>query len=706
MALLYSSKIWKRPKFLSYRRLPQVLIRGLGSGLLLMVAFFSHAQSSVSPPGLSGVAKELTMIPDSVETTDPNWSNNTQSVIRGIQYDSTFVGKKLRKRDQELTIFGYYRLFLYGRNMVEPYPNLDPFARAYGVGDGYREPMMSITVVGRPNGKASFGTELFMFTPYTGEGQAENVFTLNLGLNFYGNFRTRHGSYGIRAGGIHWYNLSPFTIGVFQVLDRFSIFDRTPWEGVTNSQKYENYFATGSTNPGDLRWNNQAFQGLVINGNKLPGGFAFDLFWGKTQPNGGLSGGLTDPFESIPPTLDAGEVPTYLGFNGTARNLSNFLTGGKLARSFGRKRHQLAYNVIHSHTDLDSLGKTNRSYQVHTLSLDLKLAKMKLAGELGAGSFQSPTYDKKWGEALMLRLYVPEEYTFVPLDIQFYRISQNFFNQNGEIATNSNPAILEGLGLPAGANGAGGQLTLVNQLVHNRQGVNLNTGIEVGAAKFNIGWSWSQELEANSVLLSYVHRVNGLALSRVYNPFPANATGPTVFGPYNRQVSFFRGVSEFVQTTDIDPGTATAQNRKFFNSVDIQGKAKATLLNRPLYFFYIGSFSSASGKSEAFPVFNDDSYLFVQYHEFDLYFEVLPKFILTGYFGFENARGGQFTDWDLESQLPRDQIGRGIGVGFDWTIAENAGIYVRHRWLSFEDRSFALDQYRGREITIELKSFF
>ena len=57
---------------------------------------------------------------------------------------------------KKLTIFGYYRMFGYGRNMTVPYPNLDPYTKSFGVGDGYREPMLSLTVSGRPNGKSSF----------------------------------------------------------------------------------------------------------------------------------------------------------------------------------------------------------------------------------------------------------------------------------------------------------------------------------------------------------------------------------------------------------------------------------------------------------------------------------------------------------------------------------------------------------------------
>ena len=69
---------------------------------------------------------------------------------------------EVRERPVGLTAFGYYRLFLYGRDFDQPYPNLPPFERVYGVGDGYREPSLSLNILGRPNGRTSFGTELFV----------------------------------------------------------------------------------------------------------------------------------------------------------------------------------------------------------------------------------------------------------------------------------------------------------------------------------------------------------------------------------------------------------------------------------------------------------------------------------------------------------------------------------------------------------------
>ncbi|MEL6867581.1 MAG: hypothetical protein AAFP19_24365, partial [Bacteroidota bacterium] len=424
------------------------------------------------------------------------------------------------------------------------------------------------------------------------------------------------------------------------------------------------------------------------------------------QANGGLPNGILDPYASIPPTLDAGSVPTYLGFAGDARILPNFITGGKVGRSFGSKGHSIFYNLIHSETALDSIGQDKRVFQVHSLSLDFKLGKTKLLGELAMGSYESPNYEKKWGEALMLHAFLPKDYTFLPIDVQVYQISQNFFNPNGAIATNSNPEILKDQGLFAGANGVGGQIALVNQLVHNRRGVNINAELDLGSVKFNAGWGLAQEIDATSTQITYVHRVNGLALSRIYNPFPAGATSPTIYGPYGRKLSFFRGVTEVVQTTDLDPATAEALNRKYFCSVDLQGKVKTKVLDRDLYLFYLGSFGSASLNATPAPIFNDDSYLFVQYHELDVYYRLFPKFFLTGYFGVEDARGGQATAWDAETQLPLDQFGSGIGVGFDWMVSESTGIYFRQRWMRFEDKSFALDQFKGREATIELKTFF
>ena len=687
-------------------------------GLVFMLAFtavnVANGQSvNASEVSLPSHMYAATHLP--VAYMQDKWSelyNRTDSTAHSSTLGSTTLNRflKLRKKDQPITVFGYFRMFGYGRNMTTPYPNLAPFEKAYGIGDGYREPTMSLNLIARPNGKSSFGTELFFLNPYLGTGPEDNVFQTNLGLNFYGNFRSEIGSFGVRAGGIHWYNLSPFTIGVYQVLDRFSIFDRTPWEGVTNTSKYDNYYSSGSINVGDQRWNFQPFQGIILNGGKLPGNLNFDLFWGKTQPNGGLPNAVLDPFETINNPTEAGNVPTYQGFAGDARVLPSYVLGGKLGTTFGKKKNTINYNLIDSRTALDSLNILDnwRRYQVHSISLDSKVKGLLLTGEFAMGSFEAPTYEKKWGEALMLRLKVPEKLSIIPIDLQVYQISKDFYNENGEIATNGNRDIQAQFATTAiaGQNSIGGQITQVNQLAHNRRGFNLNTGVTLNNFKFNLGYGIAAEIEAQSDAISFVHRVNGLALSRIYNPFPANATSATNFGPYGRKFSFFRGAFERVQTTDLDPATAESLTRKYYTTVDIQAKYKTTVAQKPLYFFYLGTLGSASAKTEVIPTLSEDGYLFTQYHEFDLYYEIVDNFILTTYVGLEFAQGGTFTEWNDETLKPLDQRGTGLGAGFDWSISKNSGLYFRYRWMDFEDRNFSLDTYRGREYTIELKTFF
>lgn len=682
----------------------------LATFVFVISGFYVHGQDvalyyddPVMMPSLSTFERPLKES-DTSGKTYPNAINTPVSIGNETASDSL----NLKKKPQKISLYGYYRLFLYGRNMTEPYPNLEPFDRAYGVGDGYREPMLSLNVVARPNGRASFGTELFFFTPYLGTGPVDNVFQVNLGINFYGNFRTSAGNFGVRAGGIHWYNLSPFTIGVFQQLDRFSIFDRTPWEGVNNTDKYEGYYNLGSVNVGDLRWNYQAFQGIILNGNKLPLDFSFDLFYGKMQLNGGLPGSQNVPNETIQNPGNAGNVPTYIGFAGTRRSLPSFITGGRLAKTFGPKKHLLAYSGIYSQESLDSIGTANRNFQVHTLSLSFNIDKFVLTGELGAGSYASPTYERKWGEALMLRLLVPKDYTFLPLDIQVYQISEDFFNPNGEIITNGNAAIQQDLGrdgFPAGVTAVGSPLTLTNQLAHNRRGININTKYDLGPVKLSLGWGMSGELSVQNEFVSYTHRVNGLALSRIYQPFPENATTPTIFGPYGRKISFFRGALGVTPTTDLDPETAQPLTRKYHNSIDITAKYKTALAKKPLYFFYIGALQSAKDELTGIPTITDNTYVFAQYHELDIYYELFNNFVLTGYLGAEFIRAGTNTLWG-ETGLPADQVGLGFGAGFDWMFAKSAGLYFRYRRMNFDDRSFELDKYKGNEVTIEVKTFF
>ena len=294
------------------------------------------------------------------------------------------------------------------------------------------------------------------------------------------------GVFGVRAGGIHWHSMSPFTMGIFQAFDLYSIFDRTPWEAVNNTEKYENYFDNGTVSD-DIRWNNRAFQGLIVDGGALPGRVSFSFLFGKSQVNGGVLAGIPNPQSTIINPGTAGNVPTYIGFAGPNRVLPNSLSGLRLKKRFWR--HFISYNTLYNRRRLDSLKEVFQTYAVHTAEFGFFSWQDADPGEVGFGNYQLPDQDKQFGEVAMLRVNTPRDYTFLPLELQLYQISKNFYNDNGEIQTFSNPAIQNASSGPnqVGQASVGGALTQVGQLVHNRRGINLSTAANAGPFSFQAG---------------------------------------------------------------------------------------------------------------------------------------------------------------------------------------------------------------------------
>ena len=54
--------------------------------------------------------------------------------------------------------------------------------------------------------------------------------------------------------------------------------------------------------------------------------------------------------------------------------------------------------------------------------------------------------------------------------------------------------------------------------------------------------------------------------------------------------------------------------------------------------------------------------------------------------------------------MPRFQTTLGVGLGIDYNLSRNTALYLRHRYFSFEDRNFQLDNNNGHETTLELKT--
>jgi opacity protein-like surface antigen len=56
--------------------------------------------------------------------------------------------------------------------------------------------------------------------------------------------------------------------------------------------------------------------------------------------------------------------------------------------------------------------------------------------------------------------------------------------------------------------------------------------------------------------------------------------------------------------------------------------------------------------------------------------------------------------------MPRFQTTLGVGLGVDYSLSKNTALYLRHRYFSFEDRNFVLDNNNGHETTLEIKVTF
>ena len=196
--------------------------------------------------------------------------------------------KQITETLDGLRISGYYRFITNYRDMKEAYPSMQNNRRNIFVGDDAQIPQLSLNISGRVSKRTSFGTDLFMWTPMTGAGQAENVKGLNLGVNLYGSFNTDFGSFNVRAGGIHWYELSSFTFQTNRGYNRYSLFERNPWDPATKKvdSRYNDFFSKGALGQ-DRRWGMQAFQGLIVDGASLPHDFYGSFMYGKTQLSGG-----------------------------------------------------------------------------------------------------------------------------------------------------------------------------------------------------------------------------------------------------------------------------------------------------------------------------------------------------------------------------------------------------------------------------------
>jgi len=583
--------------------------------------------------------------------------------------------KKYEKGLSNISVSGYYRFLGTYSTMDTQYPEMGLINNRVFLGDDSNLPQLSLNIGVSPSKNTSISTDLYLWTPLTGS-ENDYVEGLLLGINLYGSHSTNYGTFGVKTGGIHWHKLSPLTFASNTGYNRYSLFERNPWDPNTRNvfDRYNTFYENGALTQ-DVRWGQQAFQGIIIDGADLPQDFSFSLMHGKSQLNGGSS------------------------------QLPNSLTGGRIHKKIND--HFVSINGIRNQTYSDISAVELVGFNLITTEFEFNLEdKLTLYGEVGTGNYFAPDYDTNWGAAIDVRLQFSESMTHFPFEIRYFRISPDVINNNGVFWNTSiteysqdNSQLDPGqapLLFPFASS-----LTSIGQMTNNRQGIILNTDMNFGKNKLTVGYSAGNEIKAVSDRITYGHPANSLALSRFWRwGFPTNV------GPYSNLNKVYRSVYETMLITD-------SVSAKGFNSLEISFKTHTKLFNRQLMFYYLGGFHSVQRDFNALPTYNEEAYLQSYNHQLDLYYALSKNVTLCGYLGSDIIKGGLntelgdvITDTLNITYSPKDQKGLSYAIGLDIQLAQNTGFYIRHRWMKYQDYSFELDQYQGKETTVELKIFF
>jgi hypothetical protein len=600
------------------------------------------------------------------------------------------------------SISGNYRFYLQHRFFTNPYVTEvvsgEPVAlqtRSILIGDASQLPELTLNISGRPTSKTSFGTDLVVWNQNTGFFNYYR--NLQLGVNLYGSFATPIGNVSVKAGGIHWHSMTPFTLKAFAGYNRYSIFERNPWDPQFNEidRRYSEYHAKGAVTQ-DVRWGNQAFQGFMMDLTELPWGLSANVLYGKTQNAGSAFNLAANP-------LDDSTNTQYNGF--FENSVPNNVFGGRIIKRKGKSH--LSLNTFSRRTYSDLKATLPVDNQVHTAEFFLDFKKASLSGELGAGRYQDVYQDKGFGSMASLKLNLAKSLTRIPFELHAFRISPNVVNNNSEFVNTSvaeATSAASGTQLIVGSNGVlqqtGSAMLGIGQMANNRMGINLNADIPIGNLNIIVGNGIAKEIERKNNQITYGHLINGLTMSRFYPwSFPSNV------GPYNHLSVLYRGVFETVYLTDLSPNGQVV-NDKYFNNIEAQVKYKFDLFKRPWYVFYLGSYNSVQTFFAPVTVFTEKAYLRYYAHQLENYYTIHPKLVLAQYLGWERVIGNYDTQVDIQTRRPRNQEGWALGFGLDYLMAKNTALYLRHRYFKFEDRAFTLDRFAGHESTLELKIFF
>ena len=613
---------------------------------------------------------------------------------------------------------GYFRFLGYVRNFQEMY-DLDvptyysgeyPQSTTIGIGTGYREPMMMLSISGKANKNVNIGTDLMLNSPFNGTFDNNSV-AMYLGTNLYSTINSDYGKFGVHAGGIKWYRQSKLTVWAEEGYLRYSLFERAPYDPLSKevSERYSKYYDKGSISQ-DLRFGNVAFQGVTLTGSGIEGPssstFSFQSIIGKTQHNIGeiVSSGKDD-------------YCTGLRINNDIGNGSNF-----------------ALNYFTSITATDSVKNNFRQFSIQSLEFNFKLKKLRFTGEGGIGSYESHITEKETGEMLVINLDIPKEYSWIPFKLQYSRIAPEAVNVNSSFKNTSVVELVHSAIVEEGADATimssfGGPINNLGYLANNREGFSLNTEFKIGDLFVSGGFGFYSELERINANFSYSHNTNGLMLSRI-SYFSSG------YGPYKQFNSYYRGVFENVSVSDsiyVNDSTLISSGYldtnglplfdKFYCSSDLHLKYKTRVFGKNLYLFSLTNYNTSQDFFSILPVTNSSAFIRHFNQQFDLCYELNKTTTFVCKYGLERVLGNKYTDIDdtdpyptdntwgvtedyIPSYKPRNQFGDLLGFGFDIKLNDGAYLFLRHAAFHYYDKNFSATNIKGTETTLELKINF
>lgn len=584
---------------------------------------------------------------------------------------------------ENLNVGGYYRMYYFDRVYKTPYDGLGKNRQISVVDPTYFDPLLFMYIGGSPTANSSFGMELRVDNSMLGANTvSEGVFSMFNGLVLRANTSTKKaGNYAFRFGGIEWMNLTPFTFGRNTGFNRYSIFERRPWDpGGNVKQRPASYYHSGTINQ-DVRFGTNAFKGFVMDVDKLPYGITANVLYGFSQ--------------------------TYSGYDRAATVAPKKVYGAKISKVFDNK-NELGVSTFNTISFEDSIKRNYDTrkmfHMVEAYSLLKFKKKANLRAEIGYGQNIEPQYDKLGGAAVMVDLNLLPELTKIPINLRGYHYGQYFINLDSYIGnTTTTPYLTNFYNQNGGGFQApGARLTTPGDMVNNRQGLVVNSEIKVRKFKVIAGLDVSRDVNKfSSSTLSYGHRVNGLEISRLVQ-FPNNLGA---FGPNNRMNTFYRGAYELVNISDTT-AEGGLKDRLFYSSLDVQLKYATKIFNRDLYLFNLNTFASTGLKASILPMLSKEAYIQASYHEFEAYYHVWRDITFSAYYGLEFVKGSDKTDLDSTSTGARDQVGKSLGFGLDYQINNDVFLYVREKVYSFKDKNFETEKFSGNVFTVELKVFF